>query len=106
MRTHTYILDENHGIKMEPSFIEWGKWFATHSRTVNRDMYFDNDIVVTVSTVFLGIDHSAGTSRTPILFETMVFDGEHDGYRVRYHTWEEAETGHRKVCEMIEHNIK
>ena len=29
-----------------------------------------------ISTVFLGIDHSFGSSNEPVLFETMVFDGD------------------------------
>lgn len=46
-----------------------------------------------VSTVFLSLDHNWGDG-PPILFETMIFGGEHDGYQERYRTWEEAEEGH------------
>jgi hypothetical protein len=55
---------------------------------------------VKISTVFLGLDHSFGGS-VPILFETMVFGGEHDGYQERYATWEEAEAGHALTCRMV-----
>ena len=46
-----------------------------------------------VSTVFLGLDH-AFDGGTPLLFETMIFGGEHDEYQERYATWDEAEAGH------------
>lgn len=60
-----------------------------------------NDILI--STVFLGIDHSFSFEKTePILFETMIFGGEEDGYQDRYSTWEEAEIGHQKAVKIAE----
>jgi hypothetical protein len=60
-------------------------------------------IDVAVSTVFLGIDHNWGfrNEERPILFETMVFGGEHAGYQDRYCTWEEAEIGHARIVAFI-----
>ena len=58
-----------------------------------------------ISTVFMSMDHGlAGLigDGTPVLFETMVFGGEHDEYQERYHTYDEAEEGHKRVCEMID----
>lgn len=55
---------------------------------------------VIVSTVFLGLDHSFG-GETPILFETLVFNGPMDGEMERYTTWDEAEIGHAKMCERV-----
>lgn len=52
-----------------------------------------------VSTVFLSIDH-AYDGGLPVLFETMIFGGEHDEYQERYHTWEEAEYGHKRACAL------
>lgn len=49
-----------------------------------------------VSTVFLVINH-AWDDGTPVLFETMIFGGEHNEYQKRYCTWEEAEEGHREA---------
>lgn len=56
---------------------------------------------VTVSTVFLQIDHGFGG--TPLWFETMVFrNGEADEeFTERYTTYEEAEAGHRAICEKV-----
>ena len=58
-----------------------------------------------ISTVFLSMDHGlAGLigDETPVLFETMVFGGEYEDYQERYHTYDEAEEGHRRICEMVD----
>ena len=53
---------------------------------------------VSVSTVFLGIDHSFGAAGPPILFETMVFGpGTQFEIRERCCTWEEAEEQHKRI---------
>lgn len=56
-----------------------------------------------VSTVFLGIDHNFGGSDPPILFETMIFEGDSysDLYCDRYATWEQAVAGHAKAVGML-----
>jgi hypothetical protein len=53
--------------------------------------------VIEVSTVMLGTDHGFGMGGPPILFETMIFGGEHDEYQERYSTRAEAESGHSKA---------
>lgn len=54
-----------------------------------------------VSTVFLIFDHAYGHG-SPILFETMIFsDCSLDQTQVRYHTYEAAITGHRKLLEQL-----
>ena len=58
-----------------------------------------------ISTVFLSMDHGLGGligDGTPVLFETMVFGGEHDDYQERYHTYDEAEEGHKRIVEMVD----
>ena len=88
-----YILD-GHDVVECRDLVEWGKWFETADRKVAKDT--KNDI--TISTVFLGLDHSSGGG-TPIVFETMVFGGEYDGELDRYSTWAKAEVGHKQMCE-------
>lgn len=56
---------------------------------------------VRVSTVFLAIDHRHGNDGPPILFETMVFGGEHDEYQMRYSNMAEAKIGHAKAVTMV-----
>ena len=58
-----------------------------------------------ISTVFLSMDHGLSGligDGTPVLFETMVFGGEHDDYQERYHTYDEAEEGHKRIVEMVD----
>ncbi len=65
-----------------------------------------------VSTVWLGTDHSFGTSWSttkdkpePIIFETMIFGGDQvapwDEYQARYSTERDALVGHMIICDMI-----
>jgi len=56
---------------------------------------------VEISTVFLGLDHSMGGGDVPILFETMIFGGQHDEYMERYTTWDEAEKGHQEAVLIV-----
>lgn len=53
-----------------------------------------------VSTCFQGLDLGWGDG-PPLVFETMVFDGPLDGEQERYSTWNEAEEGHRLMCERV-----
>ena len=55
-----------------------------------------------VSTVFLGIDHNVSMDTSePVLFETMVFGGEYNEEQWRYKTWDEAMSGHERICIMV-----
>ncbi len=95
MTTHNYILDGNKPIPCN-DLIQWGEWFGKADRNVGYDVRND----IQVSTVFLGLDHSFGHG-PPLLFETMVFGGEHAQEMARYSTWEEAEKGHKEMCKIV-----
>lgn len=71
--------------------------FENIDRRVARDKVGD----VTISTVFLGLDHSFDESGPPILFETMVFGGPLDEEQVRYATWDEAVAGHAAMVQRV-----
>lgn len=96
-----YILDANGDPVAVDDPIEWAKWFEAdpvrHRRV--RHTQLTDDIVV--STVFLGIDHSWGfRSPAPVLWETMIFGGEHDGYQDRYASRADAIKGHAKAVRL------
>jgi hypothetical protein len=55
---------------------------------------------VSVSTVHLVIDH-AWDDGPPLIFETMIFGGEHDQWCDRYSTEEEAQAGHNAVVAWL-----
>ncbi len=79
----------------------WAKWFESADRSVAKSM-FDN---VKVSTVFLGCNHGFSED-LDLWFETMVFGGILDGEQDRYSTWEEAEMGHKIMCQRVAEEIK
>jgi hypothetical protein len=54
---------------------------------------------IKVSTVFLATDH-AWDGGPPLLFETMIFGGDHDEDQWRYSTWDEAVAGHEEACRI------
>jgi hypothetical protein len=56
---------------------------------------------VTISTVWLGIDHGFGRSEHPILFETMVFGGALDEAQYRWTNEVAALAGHDQVVAMV-----
>ena len=93
-----YILNGKEAIPVD-DILEWAKWFGTANRIVRSDMING----VHISTVFLGVDHgySFGEPIDPVLFETMIFGGDNDGYQDRYSTWSEAEQGHEKAIRIV-----
>jgi hypothetical protein len=67
-------------------------------RHVGHTILGDN--VLTVSTIFLGLDHNFSGEGDPILFETMIFGDLEDAYQTRCSTWAEAERMHQKAVEL------
>ncbi len=91
-----YILDESGNVIPCNDILEWGRWMRDAERHVGDDRIGD----VHISTVFLGTDHAFGAG-PPILWETMIFGGEHDGYQERYLTRDEALAGHARALAMV-----
>ena len=56
---------------------------------------------VSVSTVWLGLDHGHGLTSAPLIFETMVFGGPFDEQCWRYATEDEARAGHANVVALV-----
>lgn len=103
MRDLKYILVDKKPVAVE-DLSTWGDWFETHTRRVAFEELkhpFDKEKNCNISTVFLGSYHNFGDTGEPILFETMIFGGEHDQYQERYCTWEEAEIGHKQAVQMV-----
>lgn len=55
---------------------------------------------VSVSTVFLGLDHSFRDG-PPLLFESLVFGGKDNELMNRYATYDEAVTGHNRIVQRL-----
>lgn len=79
--------------------ISYDEW----ARRREGELVVDNTTVgeVTVSTVWLGLDHSF-VSGPPVIFETMLFGGAQDGECERYSTEAEAIAGHQRWVEKAQ----
>lgn len=95
-RPLTYILVGRRPVPVDT--LTWARWFeVTAHRRVARAVVHG----VEVSTMFMGVDSSFMPDGPPILFETMVFGGGLDHEQWRYATWDEAECGHRLMCQLV-----
>jgi hypothetical protein len=94
-----YILDENNN-PVQCDLFTYCEWSSKsfRKRIVQQDSLPGG---IRVSTVFLCLNHAFGDNEPPILFETMIFGGENDGYQERYCTWDEAKEGHQKAIELV-----
>lgn len=90
-----YILNGHEVVPAD--LMTWSKWFEKSDRTVRKTTIGDVD----VSTVFIGLDHRFGDAGPPLVFETMIFGGQHDEYQDRCSTWDEAEAMHAKACKLV-----
>lgn len=94
--THVYLGEGREAIRA------WGEMMGDKDRRTVAAEEIKN---IYVSTVFLGLDHGFGDG-PPLLFETMAFvhdggDVKYDQVCWRYATWDEAERGHRDMCQRI-----
>ncbi len=94
--SHLWVLNADRTVDKMDDVVEWSRRFEMDNRVVGSE-----EIGSTiVSTVFLGIDHNHSHGR-PVLFESMVFKGPLDGTMHRWHTYNEAEEGHRRLVERV-----
>lgn len=108
----SYILDENHQPVLAASSMEWSQWMFDNegaNKTVGktdcqaRDVRSGQEcrVDVSVSTVFLGIDHGFGRGISK-WFETMIFGSNVYCDRCwRCETWEEAVSQHQMVLDLL-----
>lgn len=107
MTIRWYILD-GHEPKATASFDEYVAWSAQHHPVRVGDDHFGHAAigVVHVSTVFLGLDHRHFGDGPPILFESMIFGGDHDQEQRRCCTWDEAEKMHAEMVALAVSQFK
>jgi|GraSoiStandDraft_50_1057286.scaffolds.fasta_scaffold1036429_1 hypothetical protein len=93
-----YILDDHGNPVPERDLSRWGAWFeSAPNRVLERD-HLPGDVLV--STVFLGIDHNFSDRGSPLLWETMILGGPHNGYCQRYASRKAALAGHQTGVEI------
>ena len=100
-----WILDADGEPRPVADVQTWAIWFEQATADGSRVLLHDRDERpgapdVLVSTVFLGLDHAFG-SGPPLLWETMILGGVHDGYQRRYSTRDAAIAGHRVACALM-----
>lgn len=61
---------------------------------------------ISVSTVFLCLDHNYLGEGDPVLWETMIFGGEHDGYQKRATSKKEALEHHNEAVDLAKSGLK
>ena len=104
-----YILDENGDPHPEPDTLKWAAWYG-HSHLSrgkdNRIVAQDHIDGVCISTVFLGLDHNHSSLKgPPVLWETMIFGGKHDGFMNRYISKDDAIVGHNEAVELARNSL-
>ena len=84
------------------------QWASLHTVEYKRVGYKEYEGGVSVSTVWLGLDHSFGRG-VPVIFETMIFgpDGyPYDQECMRYTTEGGAAEGHKRTCDDVERGVR
>ncbi len=90
-----YILDDDgHPVKISNVLI-WASFFQEADRLIAVDIVGD----VRISTVFLGMDYLNNV--VPLLFETMIFGGDYDGYFKRSPTKKDALIEHENALNLV-----
>lgn len=105
-----YLLDDNNIPYEETDLIKVNNFFESPKRITKQEYPIPNNETVSVSTVFLALDHNISFNnekdKLPILWETMVFGGEFDGYQKRYTSHKDALKGHKLIVSKIKRNAQ
>jgi hypothetical protein len=96
-----YVLSDSGDVVPCPDVLTWAQWFETATNRIVAQDCIEKGSDVKVSTVFLGLDHNFSSHGPPLLWETMVFGGPHDGLTQRYASLATAQAGHRAVCQQV-----
>jgi hypothetical protein len=96
----SYKLDEDN-LAIPCTLKEYFELYGGDNR-IDKRMFRDIIDDFTISTVFLGLDHSIYEDQS-ILFETMIFDDAYAGYvyEERCSTYEQAKEMHIKAVQLV-----
>lgn len=102
-RPDMYVLDANGEPEPCHDRERWAYWYeaSLRARQIANDVTVDD---VEVSTVFMGLDHAV--SGPPVLWETMIFGGDHDMHQWRYTSRAAALRGHEHALRIAEGEIE
>ncbi len=94
-----YILNANGEPVPCPDLMKWGAWFGNGEGRIVAKTAAGGSMV---STVFLGLDHNFCGDGPPILWETMIFNGPHDGWQNRYASRQAAYDDHQRIVRLLQ----
>jgi hypothetical protein len=104
-RPNHYVLNPDHSISPvevdldnPESLFAWARMFGSDDRQVALTVVAPG---VSVSTVFLGLDHNFSERGPPLVFETMTFDDYGSTDCWRYATWDQALAGHERAVANV-----
>jgi hypothetical protein len=103
MMVDYYFIYDDAGTPIATDHISMARWLTNKRRRVAGDQIG----TLSVSTVFLGINHQWGAG-PPILWETMVFGlpSDVDEIQLRYSSRADALEGHKRACDEIRMAIR
>lgn len=99
--SNMYTLDGRVPVRCNDA-LKWGEWYARADRHVAQTTVGP----LSVSTVFLGLNHNFMGKGRPLLFETMVFGDFEHYHQGRCSTWEEAEAMHAEGVAHAQAQVK
>lgn len=104
-RSYLYVLDADRRVIPTRDVMEWGQFTENATNCIVGRTQITSE--VTVSTVFIGIDHGFREG-PPIVFETMIFGGPEDinDWTWRYSSWDDAEIGHKAAVRKARAALK
>jgi|SRR5581483_1218426 len=109
---HYYRLAEDGKTPMPvKDVLEWAKFFENGKERILRQDHFGFRGGIMVSTVFLGMDHGFGRFHPdklyrPVLWETMIFGGEHHDWQNRACSHDEALANHAEAVALVAQSRK
>jgi len=80
---------------------QWTETFAIRHTKDYKQVAFEDMDDVHVSTVWLGMNHNFTGVGPPLIFETMIFGGPHEGWTQRYPTEAAAIAGHDQAVAAL-----
>lgn len=84
---------------------EWHELFKARTENTSNDSWWRRRTVISdeveVSTVWLGLNHRLFGEGPPLIWETMIFGGEHDNDYWRYSSRQEALDDHERIVRAL-----
>jgi hypothetical protein len=98
MTIQRFILNSDGSVSEEPDLLRWMEFLDQNNPLLAHDRLPG---AVHVSTVFCGVNRNYA-SGPPILFQSTILGGPHNGYLERYSSKAEAMSGHERAVRIAQ----